>query len=72
VLGYVLAPLLLIMDMKLSTENGRMHKILNLPLYVPPKKKNFDAINVDIVSDTGNPVPFVYDKSVAVLVGCVE
>ena len=41
VAGDVMAPLLPIVDMKRGTEHGRMHKILNPPLYVPLQKKNF-------------------------------
>jgi len=67
VVGDVMAPLLRIVDMKHATENGRMHKILNPPLYVPLQKKNFDTIEINIMCDTGGPVPFAHGKSVAVL-----
>ena len=67
VVGDVMAPLLRIVDMKHATENGRMHKILNPPLYVPLQKKNFDTIEINIMCDTGNVVPFGDGKSVAVL-----
>ena len=67
VVGDVMAPLLRIVDMKHATENGRMHKILNPPLYVPLQKKNFDTIEISITCDTGERVPFAHGKSVAVL-----
>ena len=67
VVADVMAPLLRIVDMKHATENGRMHKILNPPLYVPLQKKNFDTIEINIMCDTGNAVPFGGEKSVAVL-----
>jgi len=37
------------------------------PLYIPLQKKNFHIIEINIMTDTGNPVPFVRGKSVAVL-----
>ena len=67
VVGDLMAPLLRIVDMKRTADNGRMHKILNPPLYVPLQKKNFDTIEINIMTDTGKPVPFAHDKSVAVL-----
>jgi len=65
--GDVMAPLLRTVDMKHATENGRMHKILNLPLYMPLQKKKFDTIETNIMCYTGNAVPFGHRKSVAVL-----
>jgi len=38
VVGDVMAPLLRIVDMKRTADNGRMHKIVNPPLYVPLQK----------------------------------
>jgi len=52
-----MAPLLRIVDMKRTAEHNRLHKILNPPLYVPLQKKNFDIIEINIMTDTGNPVP---------------
>jgi len=49
----VMTPLLRIVDMKRRTEHGRMHKILNPLLYVPLQKKNFDTIETNIMTDTG-------------------
>jgi len=63
----VIAPLLRIVDMKHAAENGRMHKILKPPLYVALQKKNFDAIEINIMCDTGHAVPCSHGKSVAVL-----
>ena len=67
VVGDVMAPLLRIVDMKRTAEHNIMHKILNPPLYIPLQKKNFHIIEINIMTDTGNPVPFVRGKSVAVL-----
>ena len=61
------APLLRNVDTKRKAENGRMHKILNPPLYVPLQKKNFDTIEINITTDTGNHVPFAHGKSDVVL-----
>jgi len=40
---------------------------MNPPLFVPLQKKNFDTIEINIMTDTGQPVPFVGGKSVVVL-----
>jgi len=53
--------------MKHAAENGRMHKILNPPLYIPLQKTHFDTIEINIMCDTGEPVPFAHGKSFAVL-----
>jgi len=44
-----------------------MHQVLNPPVYVPLQKKHFDTIEINIVSDTGEAVPFADGKSVVVL-----
>ena len=35
-------------------------------MYVPVQKKHFDTIEINIMTDTGDVVPFVHGKSVAV------
>jgi len=67
VVGDIMAPLLRIVDMKRPTDHGTMHRMLSRPLYVPLQNKHFDTIEVNIMTDTGNPVPFVSGKSVVVL-----
>jgi len=42
-------------------------KTMNPPLFVPLQKKNFDNIEINIMIDTGEPVPFMGGKSVVVL-----
>ena len=67
VVGDVMAPLLRIVDMKRKQTYGRMHQVLNPPLYVPLQKKHFDTIEINIMTDTGDDVPFARGKSVVVL-----
>jgi len=67
VVGDVMAPLLRIVDMKRKQTYGRMHQVLNPPLYVPLQKKHFDTIEINIMTDAGDAVPFAPGKSVAVL-----
>jgi len=67
VVGDVMAPLLRIVDMKRPTDHGTMHRMLTRPLYVPLQNKHFDTIGINIMTDTGHPVPFVGGKSVVVL-----
>ena len=67
VVGDVTAPLLRIVDMDRKETHGRMHQVLNPPMYVPLQKKHFDTIEINIMSDTGEAVPFVDGKSVVVL-----
>jgi len=37
------------------------------PLYTPLQKKHFGTLEVNILTDTGQPVPFVDGKSIVVL-----
>jgi len=67
VVGDVMAPLLRIVDMKRTPGDGRMHNILKPPLYVRLQKKHFDTVEINIMTDTGEPGPFVHGKSVAIL-----
>jgi len=36
-------------------------------LYIPLQKKNFDTVEINIMTDTGEPVRFAHGKSVVVL-----
>ena len=62
VVGDVMAPLLRIVDMSRKKSYGRMHQVLNPPVYVPVQKKHFDTIEINIMTDTGDVVPFVHGK----------
>jgi len=66
VVGDVMAPLLRIVDVKTASTSVE-HQILNPPLYVPLLKKNFDTIEINIVTDEGLPFSFVDGKLVVVL-----
>jgi len=61
-----MAPLLRIVNMEV-TRSHEVHHIMNPPLFVPVQKKNFDTIEMNIMTDTGEPVPFIDGKSVVVL-----
>jgi len=60
------APLFRIVD-KDRKKRGNMHQTFNPILYMPLQKKNFDTVEVNIMSDSGRPVPFRYGKSFVVL-----
>jgi len=44
-----------------------MHSFLKPILYVPLQKKQFDTVEIKIMTDTGLPVPFLPGKSFVVL-----
>ena len=68
VVGDTKAPLLRIVNKPPRTFTRRhLHKIFNPILYVPPQKKNFDTVEINIMTDTGDPVPFRSGKSILVL-----
>ena len=67
VVGDTKAPLLRIVDKPQMLRRSYMHTIFNPILYVPLQKKNFDTVEIDIMTDTGKPVPFVKGKSFVVL-----
>jgi len=64
--GDTKAPLLRIVD-KPNRSHGNVHQILNPILYVPLQKKNFDTVEINVMTDTGVPVPFRFGKSFVVL-----
>jgi len=47
---------------------GIVHKIFNLVLYVPLQKKNFDTVEINIMADTGKPIPFRSGKPKSLVV----
>jgi len=67
VVGDVMAPLLHMVDMKRMQLHGKMHETPHAPLYVPLQKKQFDTIEINIMTDTGDPVYFVDGKTVTIL-----
>ena len=64
--GDTKAPLLRIVD-KPHTYVGNVHHILSPILYVPLQKKSFDTIEINIMTDSGQPVHFADGKSFVVL-----
>ena len=44
-----------------------IHQMFQHPIYVPVQKKHFDSIEINIMTDTGEPMPFAFGKSVALL-----
>ena len=51
-----------------STElEGNVHRVFNPTLYGPLQKKCFDTVEIDMMIDTGVPVPFLSGKSFVVL-----
>jgi len=64
--GDTRAPLLRIVDNPRKTF-GNVHQTMNPILYVPLQKKNFDTVEINIVTDTRVPVPYRSGKSFVVL-----
>jgi len=67
VVGDVMAPLLRMVDMKRKESYGKMQETPHALLYVPLQKKQFDTIEINIMTDTGDPVHFVDGKTVTFL-----
>jgi hypothetical protein len=44
-----------------------IHRSYTAPIYSPLQKKHFDTVEINIMTDTGDPVPFSIGKSVVVL-----
>ena len=64
--GDTKAPLLRIVD-KPHRLHRNMHSVLNPIFYVPLQKKHFDTVEINIMTDTGLPVPFLPGKCFVVL-----
>jgi len=64
--GDTKAPLLRIVNKSIEFE-GNVHRVFNPTLYVPLQKKCFDPVEIDMMIDTGVPVPFLSGKSFVVL-----
>ena len=65
-IGDTKAPLLRIVHLD-GKGGDNVHVLYEKPLYVPLQQKNFDSIEIDIRTDTGNPIPFEYGKSIVTL-----
>jgi len=63
--GDTKAPLLRIVD-KPRRVGGNAHRVMNRVLYVPLQKKCFDTVEINIMTDTGQPVAFLPGKSFVV------
>lgn len=50
-----------------SGAHGVVNHIYTLPIYVPLQKKHFSTVEINIMTDTGEPVPFTSGRSVVVL-----
>ena len=64
--GDTKAPLLRIVDKSAELE-GNVHRVFNPTLYVPLQKKCFDTVEIVMMIDSGDPVPFLSGKSFVVL-----
>ena len=47
--------------------NQLINHIYNTPIYTPLQRKNFGTVEINIMTDTGEPVPFISGKSLVVL-----
>jgi len=52
---------------KLTELEGNVHRVFNPTLYVPLQKKYFDTVEINMMIDTGDPVPFLSGKAFVVL-----
>ena len=64
--GDVVAPLLRVIGVT-GKQGDTVRKTYDKPMYVPVRMKNFDSIEIDIRTDTGESVPFQYGKSEVIL-----
>jgi len=64
--GDTKAPLLRIVN-RTSKSNENVHETFNPVLYVPLQKKCFDGVEINLMTDSGVPVPFRFGKSSVVL-----
>jgi len=63
------APLLRIVD-KSKKKSENVHKVMNPIVYIPLQKKNFDTVEINMMTDSGIPVPFRPGKAFVVLEFC--
>ena len=60
--GDTKAPFLRIVN-KPNEFEGNVHPVFNPTLYVPLQKKCFDTVEIDMMINTGDPVPFLSGNS---------
>ena len=60
------APLLRIVGVD-AKQGEIVRKTYDNPMYIPVRIKKFDTVEIDIKSNTGEPVPFQYSKSEVIL-----
>lgn len=64
--GDSMVPLLAICDTQ-STYGWTVHRRYEKPMYVPLKKRDFDTLEIDIRTNTGDPMPFLTGPLVVTL-----
>ncbi len=64
--GDTKAPLLRVVNRTYSVDEN-VHRTFNPMLYVPLQKKCFDSVEINLMTDSGEPVPFTFGKSLVVL-----
>ena len=64
--GDTKAPLLRILN-RTSNDSENVHEAFNPVLYVPLQKKYFDSVEINPMTDSGFPVPFLFGKSFVIL-----
>jgi hypothetical protein len=64
--GDTSAPLMRALNVK-RKYGDVIHRAFDTPMYLPVQKKQFDTIEVNIMTDTGQPVPFEVGKSLVTL-----
>jgi len=66
--GDVKVPLLRIVNVdEKRKEYSNIHRIMKRVMFLPVQKKHFDTVEIQILDDTGNVVPFEDGKSYVVL-----
>jgi len=65
--GDVKVPLLRIINIMEKKEHLNTHRIMKRVLFLPVQKKHFDTVEIQILDDGGNIVPFEAGKSIVVL-----
>jgi len=56
--GDTKAPLLRIVNRMSYRSGENVHEAFNPPLYVPLQKRCFDTVEINLMTDTGLPIPF--------------
>lgn len=67
VVGDTKVQLLRTLPLVCDSEISINHQTFVNPIYVPVQKKHFDSIEINIITDSGDAVPFTVGKSIAVV-----